>query len=241
MDPGLTSAARGKRIKKKSEMNFLIYTLGRTGSTLLTNLINHLPGVECDKEILRTMPSNPYSIIADKVEKCEKGAFGFKVKTSHLHSPPEFLHRMQMDGWKFVYLDRSDVVATSISYLYARDSGSFFYNNRRLKFLNPQRPKIKLDVDEFINKLDENTKLVEYDMNLLSDFSYLKINYELDLESKTSHRNTLNKLSEYLGLDYFSGRLKIATSKSVPSYSKVISNWNDICDKLSNTPYAVYL
>ena len=135
----------------------------------------------------------------------------------------------QKDDWKLIYLDRTNLVDICVSYLYARETGSFFYYPSKLGGLRGRRPKIKLDIGELINILDENLALKEFDLNLFTDFSYLKINYELDLQCITSHRNTLNKLSEYLGLGYYDGRIKVATSKSIPSHSKVISNWTDVC------------
>ena len=223
-------------------MNFLIYTLGRTGSTLLTDLISHLPDTKCEGEILSSKPVNPHGIIAGRVKECEGFNYGFKVKTAHLQNPRDFLEMLQKDNWKLIYLDRRNLVDLCVSCLYARESGSFFYY--KTKFLGlrgRKRPRVELNIEEIFGMLDQNSALIEYDLNLLSDFSCLKINYELDLQCNNSHRNTLNKITEYFGLSYFKNQIKVATSKSIPSHSKVISNWSDIYSKLAKSSYAIYL
>lgn len=79
-------------------MNLLIYTLGRTGSTLLTDLASHLPGTKCEGETLSSKPVNPYGIIVDRTKECEGFNYGFKVKTAHLHNPRNFLKMLQEDN-----------------------------------------------------------------------------------------------------------------------------------------------
>ena len=222
-------------------MNFLIYTLGRTGSTLLMDLISHLPGTKCEGEILSSKPVNPYGIIADRTEECEGFNYGFKVKTAHLHNPRNFLKMLQEHNWKLIYLDRTNLVDICVSYLYARESGSFFYYKTKFPGLRGRRPRVELNIGEIIDMLDKNSALIEYDLNLLSDFSYLKINYELDLQCSTSHRNTLNKITEYFGLTYFKNQIKVPTTKSIPSHSKIISNWSNIYGELAKSSYATYL
>ena len=222
-------------------MNFLIYTLGRTGSTLLSNLANNIPAVFCEGEILDSRPVDPFRIIADKAEACECLAFGFKVKTSHLHNPRLFLEEMQDKGFKLIYLERENHLDICISYIYARECKNFFYYKGRLDLLRSARPKINLDYEEVISMLVQSKQSIDFDKNLFADLDYLKIVYELDLKCNSNHRNTIHKLSDYLGLSRFNGRINPITVKSIPSFSRVISNWSFIYDKLKHSPYSRYL
>jgi hypothetical protein len=227
--------------------NFLVYTLGRTGSTLLQTLINNLPSSQCEGEILSSAVSDPVSFVIERSERAKELIYGFKVKTSHIQKslldPKDFLKEMHDYGFKFIHLERENVLKMVLSYLYARDTGSFFHYKSWLSFLR-SKPEITVDIDELFKLLEENTLLKKYDKKLLENYNHLHLSYEQNLEKQSSHSDCLNKVSEFLNCSRSSRTnftVKTPLDKSVPDPKKQVKNWQEVEKSLQGSPYSHFL
>src|SRR4051794_949293 len=118
--------ANGVLNSSQHDTRFVIYCRGRDGSTLLVDLLNQLPGVHCDGEILhaRVLASWLY------VQACESIAsgevYGFKLLSHHLthvqrvSDPAAFLRRLDSSGYKIIHLRRENMLRQILSALYVR-------------------------------------------------------------------------------------------------------------------------
>ena len=202
-------------------------------------LVQNIQSIACDGEILSSKPLDTFSLLAERQAHYGDLNFGFKVKTAHLHNPYEFLDKLHEDGWKFIHLIRLNILNTCLSYFYARDSGSFFYYPTKLTIA--RRPHININAEELLEALGSTRKALDHDLKLFSHRKHLAIEYENDLLSGRNHRACLNKISDFLSVGNFDGKIKLSTAKSIPSFAQVISNWQKVREKLENTEYSVYL
>lgn len=229
-----------KAVKKK----FFIYTLGRTGSTLLQSLLSQLPSVDCEGEILANGSNEPTTVAKDRAILSTKDYYGFKVKATQIRDcqadPFEFVENLASEGWKIIHLKRDNILNMAISYIYARECKVFFHYKSRLSWLR-KMPVVTIDPYELLSILDCNMTLKDYDDKLMAAYDHLELSYEKDLEKQKSHIDCINKLSKYLGCAHLTRRLKVDLVKSIPDASKVITNWSEVESALKNTCYHHFL
>lgn len=117
---------------KFPQSKFVMYTRGRTGSTLLTELLNCHHEIFCDVEIFNFLYSG--SIVKFPgmyINSCSKRAsakgkkvYGFKVKISQLRyehkydNYDEILLNLYKKDWKFIHLKRVNFLRHQLSNLF---------------------------------------------------------------------------------------------------------------------------
>jgi LPS sulfotransferase NodH len=233
---------------------FLIYTMGRSGSTLLQELLSLLPSVDCEGELLasRIETSDPFQLLKQKsLASLSSGSsrWGFKVKTSHVQGnglePQAFLERLYKEGWKLIHLRRSNLLNLCLSFMYANQSGRWFSYRSKLDLLPDLRssPKVHIDVSELMDCLSFNARLALGDLNLLSSFNHLEICYETDLLGEQMQTECILKICSFLGLPSPLSRRKIRSrmKKNIQNPSECFSNWTEVLEVVRQTEYRIYL
>lgn len=212
------------------ENKFLILSSGRSGSTLLINLFNSNPNIQSEGELLRGRNYHPERLLQRVEKNCSKQAFVFKLLTYQLLeiqtsivNKRSFLQDLVKDGYKIIYLERSNSLLQALSVIYAMQRNIWHYKNveqvKNFKItLNPNQ--LKKTVQNF-----EKFKLEE--QRLLENLPYLYLNYEKDLSQSDKIPITVNLLSEYLGITINQPNI---TLKKVtpPDLSNFISNYKEI-------------
>ncbi|MEM7491597.1 MAG: sulfotransferase, partial [Pseudomonadota bacterium] len=114
-------------------VRFCIYGQGRTGSTLLTSLLDSHPDITCPDEILRRPKVAPLAYLRRRMRQAETRAFGFHVKFRQIEyfarvpDQRAFLDALEAEGWRFVYLRRADLFAQCFSNAFARELRQFHF------------------------------------------------------------------------------------------------------------------
>lgn len=103
----------------------LIFRQGRTGSTLLTDLLSKHDDVFCHEEIFGNHHLGPFlfpSRLADGMaESVEGRVYGFHVKPGQLRDNTvigdlsKWLHEMEQQGWYIVHLCRKNLLKHAVS------------------------------------------------------------------------------------------------------------------------------
>ena len=113
---------------------FCIFAQGRSGSTLLTTLLDQHPHIKCEGEVLANSVGNAHHFIQGKSIQysSKKLAWGFKVKhhqlTKHQKIDPQtFLKKLSQEGWKVIYLRRENIVLQALSTLIGMSRGKWTY------------------------------------------------------------------------------------------------------------------
>ena len=106
---------------------FLIIGRARSGTTLLTRLLNAHPNVTCDHEMLSRRVLSPVRLLNNLAAKSTSIAYGCKllsyqmVQVQRFSDPLRFLHQLETSGFRFVHLKR-ETFAQTLSLMMAQST-----------------------------------------------------------------------------------------------------------------------
>ncbi len=223
---------------------FVIFGNGRSGSTLLVNLLNSSEKVYCDGEILnRTSVVLPNLFIKVQASYCHKPVYGFKLldyqlkKLQNIRQPDQFLVNLHHEGWKFIYLTRRNKLNYALSILNALNRQSFHHRNHDG---NLTRQKLKVDIDEVFHWIKQGEEHTQFYDDVLQRIPHLRLTYEDHLRDSSCHQNTANQVFDFLELarcDVDSNLVKLMPSDPL----KMVDNSEDLVKALELTTYAHFL
>jgi len=182
---------------------FVIFSTGRSGSTLLVNMLNTNHQVECAGELLRSKNVAPRKVIDVSKQLCSKEVFGFKLLTYQLldlqytiTDKKKFLEQLVEDGYKIIYLERKNSLLQAFSVLYAMQRNVWHHKNTE----TIKHTKIKLNPNRLADMIHEFEIFKIKEQSLLDGLPYLYLNYEEDLAQTANLKNTVLRLEDYLKL-----------------------------------------
>lgn len=235
------------KFDRRNAKKFVIFAQGRTGSTLLVNLLDKHPDIKCDSEILHFKRVGklffPIKFVKSKAKLCEKDYYGFKVKIYQLNSnikpsqninPEKFIANLHKSGWKVIYLKRKNLLRQVISNRVRGKSGRpHFWTDEKVII-----PKINIDYGILIEGIKRREGYLIDEEKILKNVPHLKVVYEDDLlNDKTK---IMKKIFKYLGVSYYPVKTDLKrTSKD--KLSDYILNYGEIREKISKTRYSKYL
>lgn len=184
---------------------FVIVCLPRTGSELLVDLLDQLPGVSCRGELMQQPVRWPLRILEGRARLgAARGAqaWGCKVLVQHLqwyeggYGPAEdVLGRLTADGWKVLHLRRADVLASALSALHADQTQRW---HRRAGDDSTFEP-VEADVATMLAWIHVYDTYQSWLDEALSGIPHLDVHYEADLQDPASVQRTVDRLAEELG------------------------------------------
>ena len=228
----------------QSFQRFIIFGRGRSGSTALVSLLNCLPEVYCDGEILDQPVLWPQAYIKAKAHTAQtcSTVYGCKILSyqlrdiQHIAQSPNFLHQLNTAGFQIIYLRRENLLDHAISNIRARSFG--FHQGRSAHTW--QQMKVYANPSTVVDWINKSDDLRNYETSLLRGIPHLALTYEKDLADEAQHQSTINAICRYLSIQ----------SKPVLShYQKVspqtlqasVENYDELVDYLKSTPYRHYL
>lgn len=235
---------------KYPEKKFLIYTRGRTGSTVLTDLLNCHPDIFCDYEILnlentKTRIKYPLQFIDSCSKRATmkgKSVYGFKVKIEQFRDDQKIFDidtlfkKLQNNDWKFIYLKRSNSLQHKISGIISKDT-KVFHVKKSEEF---QHGKVKIDCQLLLDILNWGEELERMEEENLKTIPHLRITYEEDLLDNSVHQQTANKVFRFLNIKEFPVHTKL--KKIIPlDLKEIILNYDEMCEFLKDTKFREYL
>jgi LPS sulfotransferase NodH len=184
---------------------FLIVCTPRSGSELLVDLLDQLPGVRCLGELLDHEVRWPSRFLDGRARIAgARGAdvWGCKVLAQHLlwhesryGSAEAVLSRLVDDGWQLVLLRRRNVLASALSALHAEQTGLFHLRDHDDPGLDP------VDADAttilaWIHAFDEYQRWLEAQV---APLPHAVVTYEDDLADAATQQATVDRLAGVLG------------------------------------------
>ena len=236
--------------RKKGIQKFIIFSQGRTGSTLLVKILNSHPDIVCEREIFQLKNiifsgqiHNPYRMINGKELIYRKKVYGFKAKIYQLNEQrrliggsKEFLRNATNNGWKLLYLKRGNLIQHVLSSLVAENLNTYHFNSNGEKSTY-DKLKLELDVHDLIKRLDERRNYLEQEKEALEGREYMEISYEKLSEYP---QEVADEIFSFLGIN--SVRIDIPLQKSnTKSVEELVSNYDEIASALKSTEYAKFL
>lgn len=228
---------------KQVEQKFCIFAQGRTGSTLLCDLLNSHPQIHCDKEILYHHVLFPQLYIDGKLKKSSKNIYGFKVKIyqlsqdQNIKDPNLFLQRLHQENWKIIYLRRNNLFRHALSSLIAE--------SRKQWHIKKQHEAVKyepvsIDCDRLLEIISSRQKLLRQEENSLEGIPHITINYETDLLDQTSQQRSVNMICDSLGID--SSQVETSLSRIVSdNLESMLKNHAEVISRMTESEYSEYL
>ena len=236
--------------KPASQTRVLIFAQGRTGSTLLENLICSTGHFQSRGELLggyrNPFVSYPYPYLSGLANASPKENFIFHLKIYHLTrdrirrgkkpiDPGLFLKKLADDGWKIIYLKRKNTVRHIFS--------NFIVGHRgRYDKLDDAREDIKIEVGLklFEASVEQALEHQRAEMKALAGLEYHEVVYEENLENADGHQKTVDAILDFLSLEH--RKVKAALKRiNVKSLEEQILNYDDFCDLLERRGWRRYL
>ncbi len=227
---------------------FVIFAQGRTGSTLLVDLLNNHPDIKCEGELLNVRWSGkrifPTFYVKNKAKTSKEKFYGFKVKLYQLYDngnklhqnvdPKEFLINLYKSGWKIIYLERNNIFRQALSNFIAESKGKYHHRNKN----ELATPKIKINPGKLLKSIRAREKYLCDEKEILKTIPHLKISYETDLLK--NYEKAVDKVFEFLGASPCIVKTSLLrTSKD--ELQDYILNYKEIKDYLSKTKYLKFL
>lgn len=215
---------------------FVIFGLGRSGSTLLKQLLDSHPEITCEGELLNVadkyvtnsllrkliykFPSQFFSL---RSMLTTKPVYGFTLLFYQYSPPAKLIGKLVKKNWKLIRIYRENSLDQSLSHLVAEQTKRW----HRFEREEIQISKLIISPEELINRLKivNNNKVTE--TKLLEDFAHFKVVYEDDLKNEGDRPETTRKIFEYLGVSPAPVSASIQKTYCRP-YSEIIENYEEL-------------
>ena len=232
---------------KHPETTFIVFAQGRTGSTILVDLINRSQNIHCDKEIfggsmpIKVLFPNFYKRTLRSLQ--QKPIYGYRVKIYELtmfqgYSQAGAIREMRKEftkGNKIIYLYRKNKFRQAMSSLVAESRGTF---HQKLDKTKPS--KVKVDHESLPYRINLLNQFTEWEKEAMAGFDRLEIEYETDLLIQENHQATLDKITQYLGSEPATANTDYKRS-SKDDISEYVLNYDDVLETLEKSNNMHYL
>lgn len=223
---------------------FVIFAQGRTGSTLLIDLLDSHPQIHCDGEILDTRRRFllRFFLEAKSGRWRRKKTYGFSVRIKHIvdnqkiRDAGSFLADLYRGGWNIIYLKRRNILRQTVSVFVVK------YRNKWERFLSdpPERVAIRIDCKEFLRRMKIRERSLKDEEKALAGLPHLALVYEDHLLKSEHHQLTLDGIFEWLGVPSApvgTNLVKITPEK----LSDFIENYDEFIKAVNDAGYARFL
>ena len=230
---------------------FVIFAQGRTGSTLLVDLMNSHPDIFTFGEIMQhNVIRNvrwPRRYAEGLCSLSRKGTVGFKVKIYQIEGtqrkdPKRVLHDFHDHGWKIIYLKRANILRHSISDIRSEKTGTFHKVEGKKVAQEGKggKRKIRIEPEELMQTMDFREGCLAREKAALEDLPHFTVSYETDLMGEDNQREAMNRLFEFLGLPPHEAETSFrkVTSKNI---ADDVENFAELERALAESRYAEYL
>jgi LPS sulfotransferase NodH len=214
---------------------FVIFGQGRTGSTLLADLLNSSEDIHCDREIFNRFHftgeiiKNPLRYIIGRSKRFYRYAYGFKVKIYQLNSdhrvasPRGLLEDLIRSGFRIVYLSRENVVEHAFSNVKRSVTGV-----THIRGANRSNGKVSIPVPLLMDEIRDRLRFKEDELEVLKGLPHLPLVYEENLLDANHHLRTINSIRNYIGLSPVESVTSHYVKISAKSLKDEISNFEEI-------------
>lgn len=218
------------RTRNDSPVPFLIYGRPRSGTTLLVNVLNQIPNVRCDGELLHDLILRPTDFLRDLPKRAgaSSQAYGVKLLSYQLMEvqrvvkPIAFFDKLTGMDYKIIHLTRNTWGQT-LSLVKAQHSGLYFGESQISETL-------RIDPEKFLQSLKWNMAMLEYEHEVMSHVEHMHIHYDTDLKKSEPRNETIGNICDMLGLEAegpFEPTLERTGGKNGP---QEVENMDEIMD-----------
>lgn len=195
------------RVRPRNQTCTVIFARGRTGSTLLEDLLCSSGHFLKNGELLSKSNGpfqrqliSPIRYIVG-LSKRRPGNFIFHIKPYHLYrdqeiDPATFLNVLYDKGWKILSLRRRNPVDHILSGLLAEAREHYVKTDEK-----NEDSLVYVECSRLLDQVEKRLKEDTLQRDALVDVDYLELFYEDDLVTHDMHQATADKVFDYLELE----------------------------------------
>jgi LPS sulfotransferase NodH len=227
------------------QLRVVILAQGRTGSTVLEDLICASGHFQKNGELLQTSRGEvlfPVPFILGSSRRSSDRHFIFHLKVYHLTrdrrrpvDPGDFLRTLHDEAWKILHLRRENKIRHVLSNFVAEARGAYHKFDGKDEGLS-----LHIDIDRFIDKVRERFQFEEAERAMLRGVGSLEIVYEDDLERQETHHRTSDKILDYLALERRSVSTRYRKINALPLH-RLISNYHPFEERMIEEGWGGFL
>lgn len=243
--------ARAKRNGKARKNRFVLYTRSRSGGTLLIDLLNSHPQIQCEEdarqaELLERHWVFPLHYAENKAVLGSAEVYGFKLKIEELLimqrvSSRVFLAQMHRRGWKIIYLQRHNILRQAVSFQVAQQTKTWHrVQETEQSSQNRSREKARLDSGRLLQLLTHLEYGLAQEKIDVADLPHLSLSYEDDLQRAETQQQTANRVFEFLGVEPHEVQTQFGRTGSDDIFARV-ENADEIRAAVQNSSFAHFL
>jgi LPS sulfotransferase NodH len=192
-----------------SPRQLVVLCTPRSGSELLVDLLDQVPGIACSGEVfhLRTV-RHPRRFLEGRARIARLGGaqvYGCKVLTHHLLPEEDrfgparpIVERLVSDGWTLVHLRRRDLLAMALSHLQAQETGRW---HERGGGAREELPRIDADAGTIFAWLHGAAAYQSWLDDLVADLPHRTVTYEDDLLRPEDRQATIDGIARAVGVE----------------------------------------
>jgi len=225
---------------KKKKNSFVIFGQGRSGSTLLKELLNSHPEITCEGELfntkekyiknsfmLRLIQKFPLAYFKYRRFISRSPVYGFTLLQYQASDPRKILSKLQDAGWEIIHISRNNLLNQCMSQLIANKTNLW---HRREEQADAETT-VQITLQEMITELiNWNSGKIRERKNL-KGITTVKVVYEDDLFDKNNWEQTTARIFKQLGTYPSSVQSSLQKTHN-RHYSEIIENYDELIDKV---------
>ena len=231
--------------RRLPDTRFVVFGLGRSGSTLLCDLLDGHSAIQCDGELFKRRIFAPIRFTHDCARLSGSSAYGFKVKIHQLVNKQKvedvrgYLTTIHDGGWKIVHLHRKNVLRQALSnILRVKSRRSHLYQSRDGS--QPKTSAIPVDIERLRSAMENLSNWRAREDEALDGLPFQSVAYEDDLYSADLQQATIRRLVEWLELTFEPVKTDLVriTPKSLRD---LVENYDEVADAVTGTDFEKHL
>ncbi|MGH9247370.1 MAG: hypothetical protein ACRD29_24280 [Acidimicrobiales bacterium] len=226
------------------DARFVVVCLPRSGSTLLVELLDSVPRLRCENEVLKAPMRWPARFVTGRAALAgHRGAVAYGFKLIEYQAPVRqgmsigaIARDLVDDGWRLVHLRRRNVLRLALSHYRARATGRWHLRRADRSPVGPFRvdPEGLLAATYLTEEADARTSTE------LAGLGGLELTYEDDLLDRTRQQATVDHVCDHLGIP--SGQATSSLARiGDPALADAIANYDEVAALVQATRYRCWL
>lgn len=222
---------------------FIVFAQGRTGSTLLADLLRSHPEVYFADEIFASRVRST-RLVAERMRwRHARHAVGFHVKIYQLvdvqgiSDAGAWLRGMHRHGWRVIALRRQNLLRQVLSNMTAQLTNRYEDRSADGDFV---RVRLHVNPEELLHWIGVRAAAGADEAAALDGVPHLALSYEDDLQDASSWTPTTERVFSYLDL----APVPVVSSlrrQNPDDLASLIANYDEVKGALMGTDYARFL
>lgn len=226
------------------EPRFILFGRGRSGTTALLSMLDDVPALRCEGEVLHNYVPYPYRHVLGRCVRTRGAGYGCKILSYQvrdvqvrLEQPKAFIRTLRDEaGFQILYLRRTNLLRHALSNIRARREQ--FHQKKDDAPADSQA--LRVDPDHVVEWIRSSEVLGAYEERLLDAVSHLSLTYEEHIRDPEAHQDTVDEICSFLGVE--SAPIESSYRKiAPPSLREGVINYDELVTRLEGTPYEQYL